>query len=185
MIAKQTIGKAFRGCLNYLFGKEGMERIGSNMLGQTPCELTAEFLDSCRLNPKVSRAVYHVSLSLQPGETLSPKQWHRLALDYLQGMGFTDNPYVVVAHHDTAHEHIHLVASRIRNDGTTVSDSWNYRRSEKLIRQLERQYQLKPVPQSKSRLRHRPTTGEIRGEQRTGQISSQIKLNRPTPEHER
>jgi hypothetical protein len=129
------------------------------MLGGTPRELACEFSVSRELRPSVGRAVYHCSLNLAEGEHLSDEQWGELAERYLVAMGFlskdeqgepvwTDSQYVVVRHSDTEHEHVHLVASRIRLDGTVVSDSHDYRRSEAAIRQLERAYGLQAVESS-------------------------------------
>jgi len=66
-----------------------------------------------------------------------------IAQDYLKGMGFEGCQDVVYRHTDQDHDHIHIVASRIRLiDGKTISDSWDYRRSESVIRGLEKAYQL-------------------------------------------
>jgi hypothetical protein len=50
------------------------------------------------------------------------------------------------------HEHIHIIASRIRMDGSVVSDSWDYRRSEVVVRQLEKEFGLEAAPCSNSRV---------------------------------
>jgi hypothetical protein len=78
VIGKQIKGKSFRGVLNYLFGKEGAKQIGGNMEGRNPRELAAEFRFSRQLNPKVSRAVYHASLSLPYKESLDDDTWHEI-----------------------------------------------------------------------------------------------------------
>ncbi|NER27630.1 MAG: relaxase/mobilization nuclease domain-containing protein [Symploca sp. SIO1C4] len=165
MIGKQIKGRGFRGLLNYLTSKEGAELIGGNMVGTTPRELAAEFRFSRRLNPNLSRAVYHASLSLPKQEWLSQDQWNSLVEDYLKGMGFDYNQYCLFQHHDREHEHVHIVASRIRLDGTTVSESWDYVRSEKLLRQLEKQYGLE-APQVSESGKRAPTTGQKRRQMR-------------------
>jgi hypothetical protein len=169
MIGKQVKGQSFRGVLNYLHHKEHAQLIGGNMVGQTPRTLAAEFGVARALNPQLTKAVYHASLSLPKEEQLDAERWNAIATDYINGMGFQDSQYVVYCHGDKDHDHIHIVASRIRiSDGTTVSDSWDYPRSEKLIRALEKQYDLTPAPPSKSKHRKAPTTGERRRFQRTG-----------------
>jgi hypothetical protein len=178
MIGKHIKGKSFRGLLNYLFGKDGARQIGGNMEGTNPRELAAEFGISRRLNPKVSRAVYHASLSLAHKESLDDDTWDEIAQKYLQAMGFDMNQYVVVRHIDRTHEHIHIAASRIQLDGTTVSDSWDDRRSEAVIRKLEQQYNLQSVQPSWEKDKHSPTTGERRHIARTGEESVRVKLQR-------
>lgn len=178
MIGKQIKGKSFRGLLNYLFGKEGAKQIGGNMEGNNPRELAAEFRFSRQLNPKVSRIVYHASLSLPHQESLDDETWHEITQKYLQAMGFDMNQYTVVRHIDREHDHVHIVASRIRLDGTTVSDSWDYRKSEVVIRKLEQEYNLQSVQPSWEKDKHSPTTGERRQLARTGEESVRVKLQR-------
>jgi hypothetical protein len=169
MIGKQVKGQSFRGVLNYLHHKEQAQLIGGNMAGQTPRTLAAEFGVARALNPQLTKAVYHASLSLPKDEQLDADLWNAIAEDYMNGMGFEESQYVVYRHGDKDHDHIHIVASRIRiSDGTTVSDAWDYPRSEKLIRSLEKQYDLTPAPPSQSKHRKAPTTGERRRFQRTG-----------------
>ncbi|MBD2295062.1 relaxase/mobilization nuclease domain-containing protein [Anabaena sphaerica FACHB-251] len=176
MIAKQVKGKSFIKLLKYLFGKEGARQIGGNMDETTPRSLAAELHLSKRINPKVSRTVYHASLSLPHNEGLDDDTWHEIALKYLRAMGFTMNQYIVVRHTDRTHDHAHIVASRIRLDGTTVSDSWDYTRSEAVIRRLEKEYNLQSVKPSKKKEDRSPTTGERRQLARTGEESVRVKL---------
>jgi hypothetical protein len=153
MIAKQRKGRGFRGLLEYVENKEEADRIGGNMSGQNPRELAAEFKFSRQLNPNVERAVYHVSLSLAPGEYLSDEQWNEISDRYLREMNFHNNQYVVYRHGDKENDHIHIVASRISlDDGRCVHDGWDYKRSEAIVRQLERDYNLQSVRGSHEKL---------------------------------
>ncbi|MEB3356048.1 MAG: relaxase/mobilization nuclease domain-containing protein [Synechococcales bacterium] len=177
MIGKQVKGTSFRGVLNYLHEKAGAELLGGTLVGETPRELSAEFRLSRRLNWRVKKAVYHASLSLSKTEHLEDNEWLAIAQDYLQDMGFEGCQYVVYRHTDQDHDHVHIVASRIRlTDGKTVSDSWDYRRSEQVIRKLEREYQLEPVVPSWEREKRASTTGECRFSERTGMASVREQL---------
>jgi Relaxase/Mobilisation nuclease domain len=163
MIAKQIKGRGFRGLLEYVENKEEAERIGGNMSGRNPRELAAEFKFSRQLNPNVERAVYHVSLSLAPGEYLSDEQWKEISSRYLREMNFHNNQYVVYHHGDKDNDHIHIVASRISlDDGRCVHDGWDYKRSEVIVRQLERDYNLESVRGSHEKLERTVTTGQHR-----------------------
>lgn len=177
MIAKQVLGSNYAGVLSYVSGKEGARRIGGNMAGQSPSELAAEFRISRDLNFRVKKCVYHATLSVAPDEELSDRNWNEIAGVYVKGMGFHGSQYVVYRHIDTHHHHIHIIASRIRiTNGSTVSDAWNYRRSEVLVRQLEQQYGLKPVVPSWSKHERSPKTGEVRRYRRTGEVSRRVRL---------
>ncbi|KAM3097675.1 relaxase/mobilization nuclease domain-containing protein [Phormidesmis sp. 146-35] len=178
MIGKQIKGRSFSKLLNYLFGKDGASLIGGNMEGTTPSGLATEFRFCQQLNPRVSRSVYHASLSLPYTKHLEDDTWHDIAQKYLQAMGFDMNQYVVVRHTDRDHDHAHIVASRIRLDGTTVSDSWDYRRSEAAIRQLEQDYGLRSLHSNQEKISRSPTTGEQRLLARTGEESIRVQLQR-------
>jgi hypothetical protein len=176
VIGKQTKGRGFRGTLNYVLGKEGAEIIGGNMLGQDARELSSEFAASRELKPNLSRVVYHASLSLPPGENLSDDRWGEVADRYMEGMGFDGAQYVAVKHTDTNHSHIHIVASRIKMDGSVVSESHDYRRSETHIRGLETEFGLTPTAPSREAASRAPTSGELQKGLREQQPSTKLKL---------
>ena len=174
MIGKQVKGRDFGGCIRYVLEKESAERIGGNLLGETAQEIAAEFNTFRSLNVRLNVVVYHATLSVPAQERQTDGQWRTIAHDYLQGMGFGDCQYLIARHNDQQHDHIHIIASRIRlPDGKTVSDSWDYRRSETLIRELEQEYNLSPTPSSHDRLERAPTTGEMRKFRREQQAFEQ------------
>ncbi|MBD2772583.1 relaxase/mobilization nuclease domain-containing protein [Iningainema tapete] len=182
MIGKQIKGTDFYGCLDYVLGKEGTELIGGNMVGETPAELFQEFQlsvqrhERTRTKKPTRKVVYHATLSVPAEEALFNDTWCAIAENYLQGMGFDDNQYILARHTDTEHNHVHIVASRLRLNGSTVSEWQDYKRSEELIRDLEKKYELTPAPSSFEKERRSPTTGERRLTKRTGEISARKKL---------
>lgn len=94
----------------------------------------------------------------------------------MEQMGFDNNPYFIFRHHDTSHPHCHILALRTRFDGTTVSDSNNYKRSEKIIRELEKQYGLERVANSDRSSFRAPDKDELEMIQRTGKASQKMHL---------
>lgn len=176
MIAKLVKGRGFRGALEYDITKEGGRIISSNMAGQNPRELAAEFGEIRKLRPNLGKAVLHVSLSAAPGEKLTDEQWREIGQRYLRGMGFTDNQFIITRHTDTEHEHIHILANRITHAGEVVSDGQDYKRQETIMREIERDYGLQRVAPSVEAERKAPTKGEIEGAIRTGQPSTRQQL---------
>lgn len=151
MIAKMTKGKGFKGVLAYLL--EGskpapMPRgnlILTNMTGNTPISFAREFGRIRSLRTGISKAVSHVSISLSPKDrSLNDEDFSLIAERFLDEMGYQNCPFVVVRHHDTEHQHIHIVTSRITLKGEVVSDAHDYRRAEVVMRQLEEDYGLHP-----------------------------------------
>ena len=150
--------------------QKGAEMLDTNMSGRNPREIVAEFQFGRLLNSNVKSIVFHASMSAAPGEELSNDTWKDFARDYLEGMGFDDNQYIVVRHHEPEdegkhdHAHVHIVASRVKLTGECVSASWDYIRSNNLMKELEQKYDLVPTPHhlSNQKEQHNPTKGEMR-----------------------
>jgi Relaxase/Mobilisation nuclease domain len=148
MIGKITQGGRFQGCIDYLLGKDGAEIIGSTLFSTTALELGEEFRITRNLTPAVSKPVFHISISLNPQESLSKEQWAEVADRYVKEMGFTNNQYLVVQHHDRSHQHIHILANRIDLNGKSVNDWRSKKRTEKILRGIEKDYGLEVLPYS-------------------------------------
>ncbi|EKO4861699.1 relaxase/mobilization nuclease domain-containing protein [Salmonella enterica] len=112
-------GKSFAGVVQYAL-KPGSHHksdpivIGGNMLGDSALELIAEFDSTKHLRQDVAKPVWHNSLRLPNGESLTAEQWSSIADDYMRRMGFGDTHLrCYVLHDDSAGQHIHIIASRI------------------------------------------------------------------------
>jgi hypothetical protein len=155
VIAKLIKGSGFRGALAYLLdGPKGTKRagariVGGNMAGNDARQLAREFGALRKLRPSLGKAVCHASLSLAPEDrSIDDRELAYIAQRFMVAMGFQECPFVVVRHEDTKHQHIHIVASRITTGGQVVSDSRDYERAEKALRELEAMYLLHSPSQS-------------------------------------
>ncbi|PTQ92433.1 relaxase/mobilization nuclease-like protein [Mucilaginibacter yixingensis] len=196
MIASQRIGKSFLGALNYNVKKlhkaahERAELLGTNFSSVAVKNILREVDLMRQLRPQLGRYVYHTSLNFSAADisNLTNEKLLDIALDYLTGMGFTNNQYLIFRHYDAGHPHIHLLANRICFDGSVVSDSNNYNRSEKLVRALEYRYNLTPVGQSNyvvkernnhvNKYRSNTVTGEP-GTSITNELDNYVTRNQP------
>ena len=157
MIGKITIGKSLGGCLKYCLNdkvqrdgeaiiiKDRAEVVFYNQCGGDETELLRQFNDVRQLNPKLSKPVLHISLSLAPGEQLTNDKWMDISEECARDLKFENNQYVAVLHHDTAHQHLHIVANRVGYDGRTVSDSQNYQKIARFCRKMELKHDLQQV----------------------------------------
>ncbi|MBW4456217.1 MAG: relaxase/mobilization nuclease domain-containing protein, partial [Nostoc indistinguendum CM1-VF10] len=180
MIGKQTKGRGFRKLLDYLESREDAKLIGGNMSGRNARELAREFKLSRQLNSDADRVVYHVSLSAAKGDKLDDEKWSEIGDRYMKEMGFDANQFVIFRHHNTDDDHIHIAASRFRMDtGLVVHDSWDYLRSEKVLRQIEQDYDLVQVQGSREKLNRTPSTGQIRRIRREQEEYSSGKRDTP------
>lgn len=143
--------------------------VATNMAGRTPRQLATEFKAFRLLRPSLGKAVLHVSLAMPPDERpISDDEWAIIVRDYLDGIGLGDDvPFSAWRHSDTDHDHVHLIASRIRPDGSVLSDKGDFRISQAVVRKLEIKHGLKTVtstPPPKKRL----TRGQQQLKQKTG-----------------
>ncbi|MBA5846325.1 relaxase/mobilization nuclease domain-containing protein (plasmid) [Gordonia amicalis] len=104
--------------------------------------------------------VWHCSLSLPPdAAALDDATWSAIAHDFMQGMGFDDADaatarWVAIRHGLTKNggDHIHIAASRVRDDGTVVpkwrphptrgGNEGDYARAQRVARDIEVKYGL-------------------------------------------
>lgn len=165
--------------LTYVLAPEKGHLLGGTLSAGAEVEdILAEFETFEALNSRVERTVFHASLRLAPGEALSDEQWLAAAQSYLQGMGFDDNAYVVARHSDGGSDHVHIVACRIRADGTCVSDSNDFARGERLVRGLEERFGLKRVSPSHLTSARALSRGELAQALRNGEPSARLELQK-------
>lgn len=62
------------------------------------------------------------------------------AKEYMEKMGYGNQPYIIYFHKDTHNNHVHIVSTRVRLDRTIISDSNEKKRSAQLCRQFNHQY---------------------------------------------
>jgi len=159
MIGKVIIGKWFRGCITYCLSDKKLvkesqadgaktrpsEVLLFNQCGGGTKELWRQFEEVRRLNPRQSKPVLHITLSLAPGERLQRENLLYLVEACAKRMGFEKNQFVAVEHLDTGHQHLHIVANRVGYDGRVVSDANSYKRIADFCRKMEREMGLQPV----------------------------------------
>lgn len=152
MIGKLIKGRGARGLIDYLLDEDdqkGAPRphariIGGTFAGRSAREIAAEFGALHALRPRLAVYVAHESLRLPEGDPdLTDATWAQVAERWATEMGFED--FLAVSHGDG---HIHIAASRIKRDGSVVSDQHDYRCSEAIIRQIEKDFDLTVVESS-------------------------------------
>ena len=65
------------------------------------------------LNPRCKDALCHYELAWPPGERPTRPQWTDCALHTLRELGYQDHQYMVVAHDDKKHFHIHIMLNKV------------------------------------------------------------------------
>lgn len=93
---------------------------------------------------KLKNPVYHISLDFahEDAPKLTDDLMVEIAREYMRRMGITNTQYIVCRHTDREHQHLHIVANRVNNDGKTISDSNDDVRNIKVCKALTREYGL-------------------------------------------
>lgn len=73
------------------------------------------------LNTRATTKTLHVSLNFAPSENFSVEKLTAISRDYMERIGFNDQPYLVYQHKDAGHPHVHIVATTIREDGSRIN----------------------------------------------------------------
>ncbi len=175
-MAIASVGKSggAKGAIGYVLktDKEKEPIIIGGAFG-TKEEITRQFDAYSALRPGVKNQVSHISISLKPGEHLDEEQKLNFAEKLLEKLNFqTDRvPYLVVEHHDKKYEHFHIVAGRIRDDGTVVSDSKIALRTIQATKELEKEFGLEQI-EFRQNSDRRTKRGEYKFMERTGELST-------------
>lgn len=151
MVTKIITGKSIRSILLYNENKVKQHKAGlilSNKFGVEIEKLNMasklkRFELLTFLKPNVRTNALHIMLNFDGSDSLNIDKLQRIAIDYMERIGFGDQPYLVYQHHDTAHPHLHVVTTNI-NAGGRRMDMHGIGRtlSEKARKALEISYDL-------------------------------------------
>ena len=137
MIAKIVKGASFRGCVQYATGKDYATVLASDgvLLGSVG-NIADSFEYQRGLNPRCSKPVGHIALSFKPEDKdkLTDGMMTKIAREYMELMGIRDTQFLLVRHH--------IVYNRVDNNGRIISDKFERRRSEKVVKHLKDKYGL-------------------------------------------
>jgi hypothetical protein len=151
MVAKIGRGQNLTGVLTYnqlKVEKENAEILFTHKIQETPdghysvAQMLRSFEPYLLANRKTEKTVLHISLNPDPKDNLSDEKFNSVAQEYMEKMGYGEQPYVVFKHTDIERTHIHIVSVCVDEQGRKISDSYERRRSMDICRKLEEKHQL-------------------------------------------
>ncbi len=151
MIAKIGRGSNLYGALVYNQLKvenDNGQVLYTNKIIETPdgsyatSQLLRSFEPYLLANRKTEKPILHISLNPDPNDKVSDEQFEKLAQEYMQKMGYTEQPFVVFKHTDIDRTHIHIVSVCVDENGRKISDKFEKRHSMNVCRELEKQFCL-------------------------------------------
>jgi len=93
------------------------------------------------LNPRCKDAVCHYELSWPPGERPTRPQWTDCALHTLKALGYEGHQFMIVAHDDKKHFHIHIMVNKVHPETFRAHTPYrNWLTLDAAVRFLEAKY---------------------------------------------
>ncbi len=151
MVAKISIGSSLYGALAYNSEKINREEgrlLGANKIilpadGQIDIGRIAEnFRAFMPMMGRTKKPVLHISLNPHPDDKLTDQDFEILAREYLERLGFGEQPFIIYKHMDIDHHHIHIVTVNVNEQGKRLNQDFLFRRSKKITTELEEKYNL-------------------------------------------
>ncbi|MEP7376809.1 MAG: relaxase/mobilization nuclease domain-containing protein [Chitinophagaceae bacterium] len=151
MVAKITFPKRVVAALNYNENKVNQDKAeclyAGNFLKDTNdmnfYYKLKGFERMNELNERAQTKTIHISLNFDPSEKPSADKLVKIAADYMEKIGFGDQPFLVYKHEDAGHPHIHIVSTTIKKDGSRINThNIGRNQSEKARKEIETEYGL-------------------------------------------
>ena len=161
MVAKISVGSSLYGAIAYNGEKineakgrllatnriyndgTGMVNIGKAMEG---------FMTFMPPVVKTKNPVLHISLNPHPDDVLTDTELQDIAKEYLEKLGYGNQPYLIFKHEDIDRHHLHIVTVNVGEDGKRINQAYLFRRSERVRKELEQKYGLHPAERKNLRL---------------------------------
>ena len=179
MIAKISATENLGGALGYNFKKvekgeasillaQGLyqNKEGTYTMAEVFPDMQALIPEKCR----TKKMVFHCSLNPHPDDKISDEQLVQVAREYMEALGYGNQPYIVFKHNDIAREHIHIVSLRVDSRGQKINDKFEKRRSKQITDALERKFGLIPG----SKITHREMGEVSKIDTTKGNIKKQV-----------
>lgn len=161
MVAKISVGSSLYGAIAYNGEKineaQGRllttNRIYNDGSGTVDIGKAMEgFLTFLPPQMKIEKPVVHISLNPHPEDVLTDIELQNIAREYLEKLGFGNQPYLVFKHEDIDRHHLHIVTVRVDENGRSIDTRNNFYRSKQITRELERKYGLHDAERKNRRL---------------------------------
>src|ERR1700744_4830354 len=151
MVARINSGKGIRGVLNY--NEDKVKNAEAELLmaagfPRDPDQLSFKsklerFEMLTRQNKDTRTNTLHITLNFSREDILDVELLKQIAFDYMERIGFGDQPFLVYQHFDAAHPHLHLATVNIADGGQRIeTHNIGKNQSEKARKEIEIEYGL-------------------------------------------
>lgn len=144
MIAKNIKGKSFKGCVNYVMNDTAELLEAEGVWAENAKDMIRSFAMQRSGRKEIKQPVGHVPISFSPEDKgkMTNDFMLQLAKEYMQEMGIENTQYIIVRHHNTDNDHLHIIYNRINNNLKLISVNNDYKRNVKTCKKLKDKYNL-------------------------------------------
>jgi hypothetical protein len=144
MVAKNIKGRSFKGCVNYVMNESCELLEAEGVWADNAKDMIRSFAMQRSGRKEIKQPVGHIPISFAPEdrERMTNDFRVQLAKEYMQEMGIKNTQYIIVRHHNTDNEHLHIVYNRIDNNLKLISVNNDYKRNIKTCKKLKDKYNL-------------------------------------------
>lgn len=144
MIAKNIKGKSFKGCVRYVMNDTAKLLEVEGVLAGTTEEIIRGFAMQRSGRKEIKQPVGHIPISFAPEdrERMTDAFMVLLAKEYMEEMGIKNTQYIIVRHHNSDNDHLHIVYNRIDNNLKLISVNYDYKRNIKVCKKLKDKHGL-------------------------------------------
>jgi len=156
MIAKLQTISYLKNALAYC--ERGGELLDSHKCLGTSDTINQQMNANNALNDRCLKKSFHIKIRIAPEDKgiLNTQDWIDISKDYARKIGYENNPYAVYIHEEgTEKEHIHIVASRIKENNTAVNNSYTHYKNLDFSREVEKKYSLRKVERKLEKLKQK------------------------------
>lgn len=179
MVAKISVGSSLFGALAYNQNKvdeeQGKVLLSNRMFESEDGNFSIRRCMECfnmhlPADLKTEKPIIHISLNPHPEDVLSDSQLADIAKEYMDKLGYGDQPFLVYKHEDIQRHHIHIVSIRVDDTGKKINDKFEHIRSKEITRELEKKYGLHPA--EKKQATERPELKKV--DYQAGDVKHQL-----------
>ena len=144
MIAKNIKGKGFAGCVRYVLNDKHELLEAEGVLADSAESIIQSFAMQRSMRNEITKPVGHIPISFAPEDKprMTNEFMLQLAKEYMQEMGIGNTQYIVVRHHNSDNDHLHIVYNRIDNDLKLISVNNDYKKNIKVCKKLKDKHSL-------------------------------------------
>ncbi|MFV0398369.1 MAG: relaxase/mobilization nuclease domain-containing protein [Bacteroidales bacterium] len=144
MIAKNIKGKSFKGCVSYVMNDTAELLEVEGVWADNAKDMIRSFAIQHSGRKEIKQPVGHIPISFSPEDKtrMTNEFMLKLTKEYMQEMGIKNTQYIIVRHHNTDNDHLHIVYNRIDNDLKLISVNHDYKRNIKVCKKLKDKYNL-------------------------------------------